>query len=327
LRSILWPTMLGPTPTTGRPLFVSCQMMPDSDDSLTLGGVRSMIEEMLSCYSIEETNAVTLGLLGTRLNRLACRRVRLAPSTVTGGGMGVFATRTLEEGELITLYPGDSLLHFADVATNEAGAPTADKVQVSFGSHVSLGRRRAQTQSAESLIAARAYELPSTEQMSLMGDPTLTHDLAYVGHMLNDCSTCRSTSELASYAIATATYVNAVHLPIHGCHFASVTTRRVEEGEELFVSYGPGYWLSRQGGISGQEIRAAEEALGVEIRSGGALCAALQAALEAQPGGTGRAVVANVAFGVVSEPAAVKCSEREAKKRRCARDEDEWDNE
>ena len=76
-----------------------------------------------------------------------------------------------------------------------------------------------------------------------------------------------------------------------------MTTRRVEAGDELFVSYGPGYWLSRQG-ISAEQIREAEEALGVEIRSGGALCEALQAALEAQPGG-GSVVVADVAFGDV----------------------------
>ena len=117
--------------------------------------------------------------------------------------------------------------------------------------------------------------------MSLVGDPTLVDDPAYLGHMLNDAMACQSISDLSSYAIATASHVNAAHKPLLGCHFASVTTRRVEAGSELFASYGPAYWLSRQG-ISGDTIREAEEALALEIRSGGALCDALQVTLEPQ---------------------------------------------
>lgn len=289
LRAFLWPTLLGPTPTTGRPMVVSChKALPDpddnvdSDDQLSLGGMSAMLREMLSCYTTtEETGAVRLGLLGTRLDALSINRVRIAPSTIAGGGLGVFATRTLEAGEMITLYPGDALLHFADGTVDAEGDVSADEVAVSFASHVPSERRQSQTRSAAALTAARAYELPATSMMSLVGDPTLVDDPAYLGHMLNDVMACQSLSDLSSYAIATASHVNAAHKPLLGCHFASVTTRRVEAGSELFASYGPAYWLSRQG-ISGDTIREAEEALALEIRSGGALCDALQAALEPQ---------------------------------------------
>ena len=319
LRTLLWPSLLGPVPMAGRPCFVSCQIPTGSDDSLTLSAMRAMLEEMLCCYSTaEETDAVTLGLLGTRLDSLAISRVRVGSSGVAGGGLGVFATRTLEEGEIFTLYPGDALLHFADGTTDAAGVLTADEVKVSFGQHVGAERRRAQTQSIDTLTVARAYELPATSMMSLLGDPTLVDDLAYVGHMVNDCAACRATSGLGAYAIATATHVNAAHMPLLGCHFASVTTRRVEAGDELFVSYGPGYWLSRQG-VSAQEIREAEEALGVEIRSGGALCEALQAALEAQP--AERAAEAEAAATAEPGAKAAKRARKEAK-RACKAEEE-----
>lgn len=57
LRAFLWPTLLGPTPTTGRPMVVSChKALPDlddnvySDDQLSLDGMSTMLGEMLSCY-------------------------------------------------------------------------------------------------------------------------------------------------------------------------------------------------------------------------------------------------------------------------------------
>ena len=285
LRAVLWPTLLAPTPKAGPPMIVACEKAgTDSDDALTLGEMTAMLEEMLSCYSTtEEIAALRIGLLGTRLEALSIDRVRVGPSTIPGAGLGVFATRALEEGELITLYPGDGLLHFSDGAPDDETG-TDDKVSVSFGSHVPLDRRRSQTRSVAALTDARAYELPATSMMSLVGDPTIVEDAAYLGHMVNDVAACRSTSELAAYALATAERVNSAHKPLLGCHFASVTTRRVEAGGELFVSYGPGYWLSRQGGISTAEIIAAEEALALEIQSGGALCIALRSALEMQPG-------------------------------------------
>jgi len=53
---------------------------------------------------------VSRKMLNTRLDKLQLSCCRVAESTVIGAGMGLFATRAISAGQLITLYPGDAVL-------------------------------------------------------------------------------------------------------------------------------------------------------------------------------------------------------------------------
>ena len=103
-------------------------------------------------------------------------------------------------------------------------------------------------------------------------------DAAYLGHMINDCGSLHSAVGMAEYALATVAHVNVAHVQVEGCHYATVTTRCVERGEELFASYGARYWLTRAG-LSVQDVDDAEAAFGAEVRAGGDLCRRLEAGM------------------------------------------------
>lgn len=67
-----------------------------------------------------------------RINNLHISRSRVAPSTINGAGQGLFATRDIEAGELITCYPGDAVLCWED-----SDHSWARDIRVFHGSHVS----------------------------------------------------------------------------------------------------------------------------------------------------------------------------------------------
>eukprot|EP00961_Rhodomonas_salina_P238752 3226725-Rhodomonas_salina.1 len=115
----------------------------------------------------------------------------------------------------------------------------------------------------------RGYEVPASATLSVLGDPLRCADAAYLGHMANDCARpAFSDREVASngvllqdqdekdgYYAASNACVNAEHISLGACHVLTRALRAIAAGEEVFVSYGYGYWLaSRQ---KDQEAHAA----------------------------------------------------------------------
>jgi len=191
-------------------------------------------------------------------------RVHVDASSIAGAGKGLFASQKILAGEVFTCYPGDALLF--------RSASADDSLDVLFGEHVPSHRRDASRVAASE---ARAYEIPTRHEgapVGLVGDPELAHQPAYLGHMVNDCATLTSSAadSVAQYALTAAKTANAAHVPVEGCHMASIALKDIEEGEEVTCSYGPRYWLSRLG-CTVSEMQRAELDLGVELRRGGDL--------------------------------------------------------
>lgn len=188
---------------------------------------------------------VCRNLLATRNSDLHLARSAVRESSLHGRGL--FALRDLAQGELITFYPGDALLIWKD----SDRSPDRD-VGVLFGAHV-LERDPERVLSE----GARGFEVQVSETTSLVGDPELCDDQAYLGHMCNDGSMCSSPEERASYEQESASASNAAFIGIEGCHFSVQATRAIKAGAEILVSYGAGYWLSRNGfdGMSGYEVQ------------------------------------------------------------------------
>ena len=82
---------------------------------------------------------------------------------------------------------------------------------------------------------------PPIEMNVMMLDPS------YLGHFANDGiqipPTCET--ELAPYVIQSSNTANAVHQPCEGCHMVTIATRDIHAREEIFVSYGPEYWIEQ----------------------------------------------------------------------------------
>ena len=115
----------------------------------------------------------------------------------------------------------------------------------------------------------RDYEVPASDTLSIVGDPLLCSDAAYLGHMANDgCSPdfasdpVRSSATDSSegeggggggglgpqerYQGESALAVNAEHITVEGSHTITRALKGIRAGEEVFVTYGYDYWLSRR---------------------------------------------------------------------------------
>jgi hypothetical protein len=183
-----------------------------------------------------KTYTPQLSLLRGRLDDLHLARCNIMPSTIPGSGNGLFATRNIEKGELVTLFPGDAIL-FRDGELEEVTGALFGILPRQDGSSISLTDD-----------AARAYEIRSSSKHSIVGDPSRTDDFAYLGHIANDGAILTKGDDLSRtvYSSESAQAANVAFQDVHeGCHIGLFALQPIPKGREIFVSYGEGYWLSR----------------------------------------------------------------------------------
>ena len=98
------------------------------------------------------------------------------------------------------------------------------------------------------------YAAAVCDTYSVMGMSTLDADPAYYGHFANDGAGHFASQKgdedseiekfIATYVLESVELSNAMHRNLGGgLHMGTVATRDIEEGEEIFVTYGPDYWL------------------------------------------------------------------------------------
>jgi hypothetical protein len=199
-----------------------------------------------------ETYTPQLSLLRGRLDDLHLSRCTILPSTIPGSGNGLFATRDIDSGELVTLFPGDAILFREDEMAEVTGAM--------FGI---LPRQAGSLSLTDD--AARAYEIRSSNKHSIVGDSSRTDDPAYLGHIANDGAILNKGDDLSRtvYSSESAKAANAVFQDIHeGCHIGLFASQPIHKGREIFVSYGEGYWLSRGSNEIYQESQKGDEKRG-----------------------------------------------------------------
>ena len=186
-------------------------------------------------------------MLATRLENLPLNRCRVAKSNIAGAGNGVFACRDIVQGELVTLYPGDAVkIQDDDDSSTQNGGDDGEAAELLWAVEAADGSRR--RPDASMLERAKDYEreVASGSALSVLGDPARAEDPAYLGHMINDGVTCDRNALRATYLTEAAIVCNVHHFaPGGACHVAVVATRDIAAGEELFMSYGSNYWLSR----------------------------------------------------------------------------------
>lgn len=208
---------------------------------LTMDDVRSMFSEVRAHYrstgEVDESQACR-NLMATRVQDFDQRITRcdVRPSPLHGDG--VFATRDIAPGELVTFFPADALLVW------EGGDRKNNDCMMLFGAHIPQEERDAKTILDERV---GGYELYISGQFSAVGDPSRRDDPAYLGHLANDGSTCLSGEHVDDYRRASAAAANAAPVWVEGCHLALQASRPIAEGEEVLYSYGEGWWLTRGG--------------------------------------------------------------------------------
>ena len=216
------------------------------DSNLTLEQLGSMLADVRAHYRTSgelDQAQVCRNMLATRLSDLRLNRCHIGPSTLPGeSGTGLFASRAIRAGELITLYPGDGLLYWADGNRDLQNGQICSGVI--FGAHVPQVERSADKVTSKS---ARRYELQASTTVSCIGDPLLDSDPSYLGHFANDGSMCATLSAAETYDSESKAAANADHVTLEGCQLATQATKEIASGEEIFVSYGLGHWLTHAG--------------------------------------------------------------------------------
>jgi SET domain len=243
------------------PLPIVREDEDDIDDDLTKDELALRFNDVLAHYRQSQElplETVQRNLLCTRLPDLRLNRCRVSPSSIPNAGNGVFARRTIRRDELITLFPADALLLW-----NEAVGDLRAGYTVLFGPHIPVDDRNVTRITS---YDARRYELQIGPSRSIVADRVVVarrrHDetttttgtaAAYLGHFINDGACLldypRGSSQSArsdcyartSYQRHNAAIVNVAD----GCHYMVVATKDIAMDDEIFVSYGEGYWRSR----------------------------------------------------------------------------------
>ena len=204
--------------------------------------MRSALEKQHADDSDEATQKARESLLCARFVG-GLNRVCIAPSEIEGAGSGVFAAEDIQEGEIISCYPGDVLSYAlpGQATKPSSNAEWGERRGLIWGTHVPDDlRQRRQTFEDYALNVEGGY--------GLIGLHSLSDDMSYVSHMMNDGACIGqgpfSNTDPDAYNQRTAERRNAEHTNFGGVHTATIASRPIAKGEEVFVSYGAKYWLS-----------------------------------------------------------------------------------
>lgn len=158
-------------------------------------------------------------------------------------GMGVFATSLIKKGDVITYYPPHYVLFFprGSQGSNEisiVNCNLAVKAGISY----------------QDLYSFSDYAFKLNSHYSIVGDPRLTSDSNFLGHMVNDGAKGHSTKENYDkkdhkiYDIVSLSKMNAYFEESYDdfLHVKVIAFRDIAEGEEIFAMYGYDYWTNRE---------------------------------------------------------------------------------
>jgi SET domain-containing protein len=159
-------------------------------------------------------------------------KVEVKPSSVHG--RGVFATRNIKKGELITFYPADVVVFGSkDACVTRAYIPSKRSENDAF--FKTQWQDQTYCVSLEGLYSIHGNPNPIYES---------NHD--YLGHFINDGA--KPTPDPKSFQIYETVSVlkmNCVFAQIRDLHVAIVAHTDILKDQELFIHYGLHYWKSK----------------------------------------------------------------------------------
>lgn len=146
-------------------------------------------------------------------------------------GEGVFATRRIKAGEIVTLHPVQYVcMHVA--GTGSFWFPSSSKVMPA-------------TEMLTKMLFRYMAKVEGT-CLSVAADPSIAAKPNACAHLINDGAVLENKdfgyAELETYLLKSAAAQNTVFVNIAGVSVAAVATRDIARGDEIFTSYGFGYW-------------------------------------------------------------------------------------
>lgn len=147
---------------------------------------------------------------------------------------GVFAKRDIKKGELVTFYPGDSVVFKIYEETNHDN--------MTHQAMISMMNFDMQFYT-ESFL--NRYRFNVNEEYYIVGNPNHILDNAYIGHIINDGAILDDKNDTRKYTMETRVKCNVGAISLQGLHMAIVANRDIKKDEEIFMPYGAEYWRDR----------------------------------------------------------------------------------
>jgi hypothetical protein len=205
----------------------------------------------------ENYNQCVMGLLATQYEHNYLNSIKVKKSKIHGNG--VFATKDIQEGEVITYYPADIILYFKDGLIKHDGkfvGTIQDQPQgtikgqgkpwISQGREIYPSLRFAveHSKTTDEKYLDDDYIYQVDEHYTIMGYHEYIDNLSYVGHIINDAAKTNSTERADKvYDTVSKLRANCLSGNINGgVHVAILAKRNIKAGEELFINYGIPYW-------------------------------------------------------------------------------------
>jgi SET domain-containing protein len=152
-------------------------------------------------------------------------------------GQGCFANRDIKCGELITFYPGDIIEitpnKDRDVDDHKTGVYPSERLYRKYGNITDKKHQN------------NDYAFVIDDMYMIFGEPSFNEDPNYMGHFINDKVQSDSTKESDKiYEKISQEYANCQIHSIENLHVCVLACKDIKKDEELFTSYGIGYWKS-----------------------------------------------------------------------------------
>ena len=154
--------------------------------------------------------------------------VELKQSNIPGAGRGVFATKNIKVGDLITFYPADYICY-----------------KYKTGEYIILTSEIAHKAGYKDTDCNFEYCLRVDNNYSVIGDPRICNNNTYIGHLINDGYLPSKTDTSVEYYLNSSKKSNCCFHSINGLQMVIIATKDINIGEELYITYGHKYWFSR----------------------------------------------------------------------------------
>mmetsp|Transcript_50321 Transcript_50321/g.58733 ORF Transcript_50321/g.58733 Transcript_50321/m.58733 type:complete len:380 (+) Transcript_50321:35-1174(+) len=285
LRSRTYLTVTSSTPLSSKVLLSSSSSNDDenNDEVSLLSTIGEEIEDPLLAMSIRTAVSKMQRVMDPdffpssygslkQLHKNCIQAVEVAPSSIPGAGMGAFAQKNIKRGTVICFYPVDGV--GVDYGDGETSYVTTAAAAASVNNEDNNNQDDDKDSSSPNyfhyLIGSRPL-LGNAIDAPLFIDvcpnrPTVP-GCSFMSHFINDGAIVESNSEggVLDYYKLSRVAKNCVHIPFGPSPImATVTTRKIKKGEELFTSYGCSYWLEAL--MSGESTTEITEEIQAQVK-------------------------------------------------------------